>query len=216
MHQQTLLPSAGNETRRASLGRACSTLFVFACLALPFPALSAGVAQNPSTMEFASGGLIDMELHAGTVEVVGSADNRIAVDYTTGDDEERTVKIDLHKTSDGEATVRVIGPSNHFHYRVQIPERSNVHIRMTAGNLDVSRIRGDHDIALRAGNLVLRIGDPDSYGIVHASVTAGEIDARPWRVEKGGLARSFDREGKGSLKLKARVIAGNLNIRAGD
>ena len=43
---------------------------------------------------------------------------------------------------------------------------------------------------------------------------AGELDAKPWQTEKAGLWRSFKLEGDGEYDLRARLIAGQLTIRA--
>ena len=47
---------------------------------------------------------------------------------------------------------------------------------------------------------------------VDASVWAGEIQAPPFQVNKGGLFRSFDWRGKGLYRLHAHLKAGDLRL----
>jgi hypothetical protein len=46
-----------------------------------------------------------------------------------------------------------------------------------------------------------------------ASVNSGELNARTFDVEKGGLFRSFERSGPGKYRLHAHVGAGELDLR---
>jgi|SRR4051812_3217088 hypothetical protein len=172
---------------------------------------------NPTTLDFPAGGVIKMELHAGGVEIVGTKENKITVHYTTRSPEkDSSVEVKVERVVDGRAFVRVNGPNDNFNYRIEVPEKSDLVIRMSAGDLQLSGIRGNKDIELHAGNMELRLADPDAYGKVDGSVSAGGLSASPWGVDKGGLLRSFHRSRKGEWKLHAHVGAGNLELRRGD
>jgi hypothetical protein len=78
----------------------------------------------------------------------------------------------------------------------------------------VHGIIGSMDADLLAGDMEVSVPDPKRYRSVAASVTAGEITAKPWRTDTGGLWRSLKLTGDGDYDLRARVIAGQLTIRA--
>jgi len=167
-----------------------------------------------STMDFAAGGVVRLKLHAGAMDVIGTPRDRIAVTWTSespikpGD-----VKVRILNTDPTEAFVEVDGPESRVRYRVEVPARSNVVIRMTAGDLEVRAIRGNIDAELGAGNMELTLAEVRSYGDVRASVTVGGLDAVPWNVSRGGLLRTFDQNGSGDYRLRASVTAGQLTIR---
>lgn len=172
-------------------------------------------AANPTTLPFKPGGSIRMKLPSGAVEVVGTADERITVSWrATRGELDKTVKVDLREESGGtEAAVGVDGPSNHVRYRIEVPSRSKVVMRMSAGDCSVRGIQGDLTAKLLAGNLELRIDEASNYRMVSGSVTSGGLSAKPWRIDKGGLFRSFEVTGAGEHVIKAEVLAGQLIIR---
>jgi hypothetical protein len=192
-------------------------LFVIGAALVAFHPLQARAAEpgaDVSAMDFPAGGVVRMKLHAGAMEVVGTPQERIAVTWSSesplkaGD-----VKVRMLNTDATEAFVEVDGPENRIRYRVEVPARSNVVIRMTAGDLDVRAVRGDIDAELGAGSMELRLADARAYGDVRASVTVGSLDALPWNVSRGGLLRSFDQNATGDYRLRASVTAGQLTIR---
>jgi hypothetical protein len=172
---------------------------------------------NPTTMAFAAGGAIRLKLNTGDMEIVGVDANQITVSWRSdrGDDSEAgRVKVRLRRLAEKEASVLVDGPGDRVRYRIEIPRRSDVAIHMHAGELKVRGIAGSMDVDLLAGEMELRLGDPRRYRKVAASVTAGELDAKPWQTDKAGLWRSFKLDGEGDYDLRARLIAGQLTIRA--
>jgi hypothetical protein len=85
---------------------------------------------------------------------------------------------------------------------------------MQAGELDIHGLRGDVDADLLAGELDLRVAEPSRYRRVRASVTFGELTAKPWHFDTSGVGRSFATSGSGEYELRARVLAGQLTLRA--
>ena len=190
--------------------RLLATLLV----AAPSWAVSAD-PMDPSTLPFKDGGTIRMNLPSGAVEIVGTTDERITVSWrSTSRDLDERVKVDLREESGGkEAVVKISGPSNHIRYTVEVPRQSRVIMRMSAGDCRVRGIRGDLSANLLAGNLDLQIDEPGNYRLVRGSVTSGGLVAKPWRVDKGGLFRSFEATGAGTREIKAELLAGQLVIR---
>jgi len=182
--------------------------------AAPIAAL-ADETSNPLTMDFAAGGMVRMKLNTGDMEVIGADADRISVSWSATDGgDEGKVKAKLQRPAEKEATVLVDGPGNHMHYRIEVPRRSDVVIHMRAGELTVRGIKGSVDADLLAGDMDLRLPEPDRFRSVDLSVTAGAIDAKPWQVDKAGLWRSSKAIGNGDYDLRARLIAGQLTIRA--
>lgn len=60
----------------------------------------------------------------------------------------------------------------------------------------------------------LRVAEPKRYRNLSAWITAGEISASPWSVEKGGLWRSFKATSEGDYDLLIRAPANCARINA--
>ena len=170
---------------------------------------------NPTSMSFPAGGTIRLELNKGTLEVVGVAGDKITVSWRSrSPEDERDVTVKLQRSGDKNATILVDGPGNRTRYRIEVPRQSDVAIRMRAGELEVHGIAGSLDAELLAGEMDLRVAEPAHYRNVSASVTAGEINALPWRAQTSGLWRSLKASGDGEYDLRARLLAGQLTIRS--
>ena len=191
-------------------------IFTLICLVVCAPwAMAKELSENPTTLNLEAGGTVRMNLSTGTVEIVGVPDDSIRVSWhSSSPEEERDVSVKLQRSGSKDATVVVDGPSDRMHYRIEVPQQSNVAIRMRAGDLDVHGILGSVEAHLLAGNMDLRVAEPGHYHTVSASVTAGELTARPWRIDTGGLWRSFKANSDGEYNLRAEVLAGQLTIRS--
>ncbi len=170
------------------------------------------LAAPPVTEKpFAAGGKVCLTLEAGGYTLEASPDDRLRVRCEGAEAEQVRVDID---TRGAEADIDVRRtPRGHFRAVIQVPERTDLTIRMTAGELKVRGIVGHKDIKLRAGELDLAVPDPDAYRTVKASVWAGEICASPWRSSKGGLFRSVALDGPGAYDLRAKLLAGQITFR---
>jgi hypothetical protein len=162
---------------------------------------------------FPQNGRIRMDLSAGDYEISGAAANRIHVQWSVRDaDQLPRVKANVD-VRDQNATITTVGPSsNGLKVIIQVPERSDLYVRLTAGDLRLEDIRGNKDIELHAGDVRIDVGRAEDYHAVDASVWAGDIHAQPFHVIKGGLFRSFDWSGKGPYRLHAKLKAGDLRL----
>jgi hypothetical protein len=123
------------------------------------------------------------------------------------------VKVSI-KTTPSTAYVYVTNtPRGNFNADIEVPRRSNLWIRLTAGELIVGNVEGDKDLELNAGRLQVDIPRPQEYGHRDASVTTGSIEASAFDISKGGLFRSFSQQGPGKYRLHAYVIAGEIDLR---
>ena len=161
---------------------------------------------------FAANGRINMDLSAGEYRIIGADDNRIRLEWTVRDPEQLSsvkASADIHGK---DARITTDGPTNHFRVAIQVPTRADLYIRLTAGELRVSNVRGNKDVESHAGEIDIDVGRPEEYHHVDASIWAGEIHAAPYRVSKEGLFRSFDWNGHGPFRLHAKLKAGELRL----
>jgi hypothetical protein len=176
-------------------------------------------AKNTSTdsqryeFGFNAGGKLRMDLGAGDVDIVGSKENKIVVTYTTSKPEQaKSVRVE-GDIKDTWGTLKVSGPHNNFRYTIQIPEKTNLYVRISAGDLKISGIEGNKDVESHAGELTIKLDDPTKYGEVDASVKVGDLNLPAFNVSKGGMFRSWKRNEKGEYRLHAHLGAGDLTVR---
>ena len=168
------------------------------------------VGNSPVEAKFAPGGRVRLDLCPAGVELIGRDDSMLRVSYTP-EREGARVRI---RTSGDRADVELSGcPHNNFKVKIEVPKSSALYVRMMAGQLDVFDVKGDKDVELSFGQLNVDVGSAGDYGHVDGSVNSGEIAASAFGVEKGGLFRSFDRNGPGKYRLHAHVGAGQLDLR---
>ena len=172
------------------------------------------VGKDSFQADFVSGGQLRMHIRSGELRVIGSDENKIRVNYS-GKNGSKTSDVTVSlKTVGNNAELRVSGgPHNDFRIEIQVPKNSGLYLRMPAGDLEVNGLTGDKDVEIHAGDMTLGVGKADDYGHVDASVNAGDLDAQPFGVSKGGLFRSFDKHGGGKYRLHAHVGAGDLVLR---
>ena len=161
---------------------------------------------------FVASGQISMDLSAGQYRISASPDNQIRLQWSVRN-RDQLRGVEAYTDVDGsDATVVIDGPSNNFRVAIEVPARSDLSIRLSAGELSVEDIVGHKDIRLHAGELRIDVGHPEDYGHVEGSVWAGELQAAPYRIAKGGLFRSLDWRGDGEYRLRARLKAGELHL----
>ncbi len=163
--------------------------------------------------EFSSGGQLRIYVRSGAVRVVGGKENRIFVHYGGRNADRATeVRVSLKKSGNlGELSISG-GPRNEFEITIEVPERLDLNLRMFAGELKIQGINGNQDAELHFGDMTITMGNREDYLHVDASVTSGGLDAHPFGISKGGLFRSFSKEGNGRYRLHAHVGAGQLTL----
>lgn len=168
-------------------------------------------AADTIEQAFKPGGRIRMDLSAGEYRIEGTPDDRIRVNWTVGDT--RRTHVDASADIKGsDASLVVDGPSRKFRVRIEVPQRSDVEVRMTAGDLSLRGIEGNKDIELHAGEVDLDVVRASDYKKVDATVWAGDLHARPFNVMKEGLFRSMHWQGQGKYELRAHIKAGELRM----
>jgi hypothetical protein len=191
-------------------------LAVFLLSLMPCMAAAAepDAASAPQIRQaFASGGYIRLQLSPGGYTITHTDANEIQVTYQTSNpDEFKKVKVKI-QTNASSADVSVSDtPHNNFHATIEIPSRSNIRVRLFAGEVVIEGVEGDKDVEVRAGRIEIKIPHPEEYGRRDASVHAGSIEASAFNVSKGGLFRSFTQKGTGKYRLHAHVATGEIDL----
>jgi hypothetical protein len=189
---------------------------IFGVLLAVLPAAQSG-NQPPRLSDsleraFAPGGVIHMNLSAGDYRIMGGQENRIHVLWKVRKAEDLPrvrVQADVKGSA---ATIATDGVRNGFDVEMQVPARSGLRVRLTAGDLTVDGIEGNKDIESHAGDLTIDVGRAEDYSRVDASLWAGDLEAPPFNVSKGGLFRSFEWKGNGAYTLHAHLMAGDLRL----
>jgi hypothetical protein len=176
------------------------------------------VAEDPAREgqvreKFAPGGYIRLRLSPGGYTITTGDENAIQVSFRANSPEQlRKVKVDIHASA-ASADVQVSNtPHNNFQATIEIPRRSNLHVRLFAGEVVVDGIEGDKDVEVSAGRIEIKVAHPEEYGWRDASVRAGNIEASAFNVSKGGLFRSFEQKGAGKYRLHAHVSTGEIDL----
>jgi hypothetical protein len=171
------------------------------------------IGRDRFEADFPSGGLLKMHVRPSALRVIGSEDNKIRVHYRGKSEQIGNVRVSL-KTSGKQGELDISGGHrNDFEIEVEVPKNLDLYLRVAAGDVEISRLTGNKDIEVHAGDVTIGVGDPDDYAQVDASVNAGDIDAVPFGESKSGLFRSFKRYGSGRYRLHAHVGAGDLTFR---
>jgi len=163
--------------------------------------------------EFTPGGRLQVEVRSGDVRISGSDTNKISIHYE-GRNGSDVGEVEVRcKKSGSNAELHISGgPRNEFLIRIEVPRETDLHVRMPFGALEIERVRGSKDVEIHAGQLTMEMGDPKDYAQIEASVTTGELNASALGISKGGLFRSYKKDGPGKYKLSAHVGSGELDL----
>ena len=113
----------------------------------------------------------------------------------------------------GQNYLKIAGPKSNFRAVIEVPRKTDLRVRMTAGDLHVGDVEGNKDIEVRAGSLELSALRPQDYARADFSVRIGDVIAPIVKEAKSGLWRSFRTYGPGKYRLHAHVGVGDLTLR---
>ena len=185
-------------------------------LALALLTVAAAAQSNENTLRverpFENSGKVEMYLGGGAYTIrAGAADKIVVVCRAESDSDLQKAKADVNVVGRF-AKVRTSGPHSNFRVTIEVPAETNLFIRLEAGDMRVRGITGNKDVESHAGTVDIEVGNASDYGKVDASVYAGDLNAGPFRVSKGGLFRSFRQTGNGKYTLHAHLGAGDLSL----
>jgi hypothetical protein len=102
---------------------------------------------------------------------------------------------------------------NNLEIKIEVPRRTNLSVRMFAGQVRVEEVKGDKDIDLGAGQITISPIHDGDYRMVDASVSVGEVQARAFGADQGGFFRSFSKNNpSGDYRLQAHVTTGEIDL----
>jgi DUF4097 and DUF4098 domain-containing protein YvlB len=183
-------------------------------LFLLIPALYAGPCDSPFTAVIQPGSKLTIAARPANLDIRGTDTDALQVSCSLQDGSPAS---EINVTfRNGE--LKIIGGSgsryNSVTIHVDLPQKTALTIRQTAGNLTVRDVTGDKEIDLRAGNIEILGSQPKEYSSVDLSARAGNIEAPKYGIQRSGLFRSETKSGlDGSYKLRAHVTTGNVTIR---
>lgn len=152
------------------------------------------------------------------LEIVGTDQDQIHVSCTAASSQDAR-NIALHfSPAPGGNKLSIQGAHAHhgdhnLQIRIEIPRRTNLSVRMFAGQVTVEEVKGDKDIEIGAGQITISSIHAGDYRSVKASVGAGEVQAQAFGADKGGLFRTFSTEdARGDYRLQAHVTTGQIQL----
>jgi hypothetical protein len=157
---------------------------------------------------------LEIDLGSGDYQIVASASDSIAVVYDEGASN-KIHKVEVQIGSGhGQNYLKIAGPKSDFHAVIEIPRKTDLRVRMNAGDLRVGDVEGNKDIEIRAGSLELNALRPQDYAQADFSVRIGDVHAPVFKTVKSGYWRSFKTVGPGKYRLHAYVDVGDLSLHA--
>lgn len=151
------------------------------------------------------------------LDIVGTDDEKIHVTCTTQDSEQaHHVRLELTGSS-GHPKLRITGTPEHnsnLQVHIEVPRRTNLYVRMGAGEVKIDEVKGDKDIDIYAGQITISSNHEWNYQHVDASVEIGEVKAQAYDADRGGFFRSFTKSNpNGEYSLRAHVMTGEIDLR---
>jgi hypothetical protein len=155
--------------------------------------------------------LLRMDLSAGEYAIVAGPNDKIRVHWTSPDPN-RLDKVRVRFTTERGRVKVETDNTKDTKVRIEVPGRSDLHVRLSVGEVSVEPIDGHKNIGVGVGELHVAVGDPAAYADVRSSVRIGEINAEPFQVSKDGFFRGFKLAGQGQYSLKATVGVGEVTL----
>lgn len=163
--------------------------------------------------------LLVIDSRPAGLQIVGTDQEAIHVSCTGGS-RETVGNVVLHfspTAQGGKLSIegeQLLRENNGLQVKIEVPRRTNLSVRMLAGQVTVEEVKGDKDIDLGAGQIVISSIHEGEYRSVNASVVVGQVQARAFGADKGGFFRSFTRTNAGGdYRLEAHVTTGQVELR---
>jgi hypothetical protein len=176
-----------------------------------FAPAAAGAEGQKTERAFGAGRRVWMDLSAGGYRIRPGSDDKIVVRWESRDPDAGAMKVTLDARGP-DASIVTHADNGEFNVVVEIPARTDVTFRLSAGDFRIEGIIGNKDVNSWAGKVEVEVKDPNEYGSVEASVTAGDLNASAFDTKKGGLFRSFSWKGPGKYTLEVRLTAGDVRL----
>ncbi len=170
------------------------------------------------TAPLRSSAVLIIDSRPAGLEIVGTDQEAIHVTCRGGDYEDAARHILLQFSANPDGGKLTIEGSHVRHgdnlqVRIEVPWKTNLSVRMPAGEVKVEEIKGDKDIDIYAGQITVSSAHAWNYRNVNASVTIGEVRAPMYNADKGGFFRSITKKtADGEYRLHAHVMTGEIDL----
>lgn len=170
---------------------------------------------NAQSWEFAPAGQVELHIRYGDVHIVAGDDSHLAISYTMHSSHADFIpKVEPEfEVKSGKAVLTLKAPRNgSTEVDVKVPSRTDIYLRLQAGDIRLGPIAGSKDLETRAGDIEVDLVDQTSYGPVDASTHAGDVVA-PFGKPHGWIGNSLNYQGTGSYRIHAHTLAGDITFR---
>ena len=133
---------------------------------------SAQSSEPNLEQQFVAGGQIDLNLSAGGYVIRGTPDNRISIELNPS--QAPHVRAGIKIEGNG-ARIDVNGPEHNFQATIYVPQRTDLVISQSVGDLRIQAVEGNKDIDLNVGSLKVDVPKAADYGEVDATVRIGSL-----------------------------------------
>ena len=91
-----------------------------------------------------------------------------------------------------------------------LPLGTSTELALVRGNLDISHLLGNAQIAIVKGNATLHLADADFSWLECATIMGGIHDRRPGGISHGHVLSTWTAHGTGSAKIEFSAVSGDL------
>ncbi|HVZ18472.1 MAG TPA: hypothetical protein VG897_15235 [Terriglobales bacterium] len=167
--------------------------------------------SNQFEAAFNPGGKVTLDLSAGGYTIQGTTNNKIRVEIDSHENREVQCRMNV---SGSDAKIAIDGPSNNFKATIYVPQRTDLNVDQTIGELIVSNVEGNKHLGLNIGRIQVEVPNTDAQPEFNGSVIIGDLQANAWGIEKGGFFRSYSTHSSSPYWIKAHVDIGDLEVDA--
>ncbi len=185
---------------------AISTAFLGLAFAQTSNVIEAPPLGDSLERSFMLGGTVRMKLSAG------ADDNKIRIRRTTKRSEQlkkMRAHVDLTVS---EALITTQRSKRDFDVEIELRARSDLIVRLGAGDIDIRGIEGNNDVECHVGDIIIDIGRAQDHCQINAAVKIGDIEAPLIGISKGGFFPSAVWLGTGKSSLHAHDGPGSLTL----
>jgi len=162
----------------------------------------------------ADGAKLEVKLRFGDLRVISSDDPRLSITYTTHSNHanfSRKVEARFLVTPH-DASLKLSAPRRgSVDVELRVPSRSNLHVRVSAGDLSIDPVEGSLDVETHAGDIRIKLPAHVDLGLVDASTHAGDVNA-PFGKPHGWIGSKLDYDGGGKYRIHAHTFAGDIDF----
>ena len=189
---------------------------VFACAA-GVNAQTTATCDQTLTAPLHARSVLTIDSRPAGLEIVGTDDEKIHVTCKSHGSNDNTDRIRLRFAPNavgGKLSIEgeIVRHNNGVQIRIEVPKKTSLSVRMSAGQVTVDQISGDKEISVWAGQITIS-NHNWNYRSVDASVSIGQVNAPMYNANKGGFFRSVTKSSQdGEYRLRAHVNTGQIDL----